>query len=53
MSVSYRGRLGADLVAPFQTIDVCETNIGDHDFGTNLENGKHSDFPYMFPDQLM
>ena len=25
----------------------------DHDFGKDVKNEQHSDFPYMFPDQLV
>ena len=43
------GKLGANL----SNIDVCGTNMRDHDFGKDIKNGKHSIFPYMNPDQLV
>ena len=36
-----------------QAIEVCDTNMRDHDFGKELKNGKHSNFPYTFPDQVV
>lgn len=37
------GMLCANLSAPRQNIDVCGTNVRDHDFGKNVKNGKHSE----------
>ena len=34
-------------------VDKYETNTRDHDFGNEVKNGKSSNFPYMFPDQLV
>ena len=36
------GKLGANLLTPCQSIDVCGTNLRDHDYGKEFENRQRS-----------
>ena len=40
--------LQIDLTTKPCRIDVCNTNMRDHDFGKNLKNEQQSNFPYVF-----
>ena len=47
------GKLSANHWASCQSVNNYEMNARDHDFGNELKNGRPSNFPYMFPGQLV
>ena len=45
--------LGANLLAPYNSVDKYEPSARDHDSENEFENGKPFLFPYVFLDQLV
>ena len=41
------------VIGAMSNINVCGTNMRNHDFGKNLKNEKHSCFAYMVSDQFV